>query len=165
MPSLNFSDLQTSGAVANAHGQALNTPPSVPGTPTGVDSVLPESSSGIYYNPRLDPKNYLSGPLSSNPATRLRQMLARPGIVVSTLPLLADFSETYCHYRLHPASAMVSVLGVPSKQDSIACIKGMLHASLRFSLADFYLSPKVAQRLLLRALDNPIWLSPLSTIS
>ncbi len=36
-----------------------------------------------YYNPRLDPKNFLEGPLSDNPATRLRQMLARPGIVVS----------------------------------------------------------------------------------
>lgn len=36
-----------------------------------------------YYNPRLDPRNYLHGPLSINPATRLRQMLARPGIIVS----------------------------------------------------------------------------------
>jgi hypothetical protein len=36
----------------------------------------------IYYNARLDPKNYLDGPLSWNPSTRLRQMLARPGIVV-----------------------------------------------------------------------------------
>ena len=35
-----------------------------------------------YYNPRLEPKNYLDGPLSYNPSTRLRQMLARPGIVV-----------------------------------------------------------------------------------
>ncbi len=42
-------------------------------------------SSGVYYNPRLDPKNYLDGPLSWNPATRLRQMLARPGIVVSLI--------------------------------------------------------------------------------
>ncbi|KAF4607262.1 hypothetical protein EYR38_001323 [Pleurotus pulmonarius] len=42
-------------------------------------------ASGNYYNPRLDPKNYLEGPLSDNPATRLRQMLARPGIVVRTL--------------------------------------------------------------------------------
>ena len=41
-------------------------------------------SPTVYYNPRLDPKNYLEGPLSLNPATRLRQMLARPGIVVST---------------------------------------------------------------------------------
>lgn len=38
-----------------------------------------------YYNPRLDPKNYMDGPLSHNPATRLRQMLARPGIVVRSL--------------------------------------------------------------------------------
>lgn len=40
----------------------------------------------IYYNARLDPKNFLEGPLSVNPATRLRQMLARPGIVVSNVP-------------------------------------------------------------------------------
>jgi len=38
----------------------------------------------VYDNPRLDPKRFLDGPLSDNPATRLRQMLARPGIVVRT---------------------------------------------------------------------------------
>ncbi|KAG6813297.1 hypothetical protein H0H92_012452 [Tricholoma furcatifolium] len=51
-----------------------------------------------YHNPRLDPANYLEGPLSSNPATRLRQMLARPGIVAAsmvcsiepTMPVIAD---------------------------------------------------------------------------
>jgi hypothetical protein len=42
-------------------------------------------SSNVYYNSRLDPKNYLDGPLSWNPATRLRQMLARPGIIVSPI--------------------------------------------------------------------------------
>ena len=42
------------------------------------------SGPGVYYNARLDPKNFLEGPLSTNAATRLRQMLARPGIVVST---------------------------------------------------------------------------------
>ena len=41
------------------------------------------SGPGVYYNARLDPKNFLEGPLSTNAATRLRQMLARPGIVVS----------------------------------------------------------------------------------
>lgn len=41
--------------------------------------------TGVYYNPRLDPKNFLEGPLSWDPATRLRQMLARPGIVVRKL--------------------------------------------------------------------------------
>ena len=51
------------------------------------------SSSGVYYNPRLDPKNFLEGPLSWNPATRLRQMLARPGIVV-------------CHFVVLPVSAL-----------------------------------------------------------
>ena len=40
------------------------------------------SGPGVYYNARLDPKNFLEGPLSVDPATRLRQMLARPGIVV-----------------------------------------------------------------------------------
>lgn len=38
-----------------------------------------------YYNPRLDPENYLQGPLSDNAATRLRQMLARPGIIVGDI--------------------------------------------------------------------------------
>ena len=57
---------------------------SEPQTSTEVASV-PHGLSpapGVYYNPRLDPKNFLEGPLSWNPATRLRQMLARPGIVV-----------------------------------------------------------------------------------
>lgn len=55
-------------------------------TETSVASLESSGStvtpSGVYYNPRLDPKNFLDGPLSLNPATRLRQMLARPGIVV-----------------------------------------------------------------------------------
>ena len=41
----------------------------------------------VYYNARLDPKNFLEGPLSPNAATRLRQLLARPGIVVSCLSI------------------------------------------------------------------------------
>ena len=51
-------------------------------------AALPEPTSQElditkeYQNPRLDPKNYLEGPLSPNPATRLRQLLARPGIIV-----------------------------------------------------------------------------------
>lgn len=47
-----------------------------------------------YYNAHLDPKNYLDGPLSSNPATRLRQMLARPGIVVA--PGICDGISARC---------------------------------------------------------------------
>lgn len=35
-----------------------------------------------YHNSRLDSRNYLEGPLSTNPSTRLRQLLARPGIIV-----------------------------------------------------------------------------------
>jgi hypothetical protein len=55
-------------------------PPSVSAHETNGD--VPRDPM-VYYNPRLDPKNFLEGPLSLNPATRLRQMLARPGIVVS----------------------------------------------------------------------------------
>lgn len=51
-------------------------------------------SSGVYHNPRLDPKNYLDGPLSWNPSTRLRQMLARPGIVVA--PGICDGISARC---------------------------------------------------------------------
>ena len=46
--------------------------------PNNADS----DSTERYDNPRLNPVNFLEGPLSCNPATRLRQMLARPGIVV-----------------------------------------------------------------------------------
>jgi len=48
-------------------------------------SLEPAYHDHVYYNPRLDPANFLEGPLSTNPATRLRQMLARPGIIVSVL--------------------------------------------------------------------------------
>ncbi|KAF8219868.1 Phosphoenolpyruvate/pyruvate domain-containing protein [Tricholoma matsutake] len=48
----------------------------------------------VYFNPRLDPANFLEGPLSTNPATRLRQMLARPGIVVA--PGICDGISARC---------------------------------------------------------------------
>ncbi|KII95636.1 hypothetical protein PLICRDRAFT_96724 [Plicaturopsis crispa FD-325 SS-3] len=56
--------------------------------------VINDSSSSVYYNARLDPKNFLDGPLSTNPATRLRQMLARPGIVVA--PGICDGISARC---------------------------------------------------------------------
>ncbi|KAN0132890.1 Pyruvate/Phosphoenolpyruvate kinase-like domain containing protein [Lactarius tabidus] len=71
----------------------------VPAPSTTCDSVtisLKEQSpsSNVYYNPRLDPQNYLDGPLSWNPATRLRQMLARPGIIVA--PGICDGISARC---------------------------------------------------------------------
>ncbi|KAJ7270054.1 Phosphoenolpyruvate/pyruvate domain-containing protein [Mycena haematopus] len=48
----------------------------------------------VYYNARLDPCNYVDGPLSCNPATRLRQMLARPGII--TAPGICDGISARC---------------------------------------------------------------------
>ncbi|KAI0321333.1 phosphoenolpyruvate pyruvate domain-containing protein [Amylostereum chailletii] len=63
--------------------------------PTNVAEPLASApSSTVYYNPRLDPKNFLEGPLSLNPATRLRQMLARPGIVVA--PGICDGISARC---------------------------------------------------------------------
>ncbi|KAF7783167.1 hypothetical protein Agabi119p4_2543 [Agaricus bisporus var. burnettii] len=65
---------------------------------TSLDTNSHESKdymiNGVYHNPRLDPKNYLEGPLSDNPATRLRQMLARPGIVVA--PGICDGISARC---------------------------------------------------------------------
>lgn len=54
-----------------------------PQTNGGFESPAPEAKPDVYYNARLDPKNFLEGELSVDAATRLRQMLARPGIVVS----------------------------------------------------------------------------------
>lgn len=45
------------------------------------------ANEDAYYNPRFDPANFLEGPLSNNPATRLRQMLARPGIIVTSFAI------------------------------------------------------------------------------
>lgn len=45
-------------------------------------SVMDTRDPEVYYNARLDPKNYTEGPLSPVASTRLRQMLARPGIIV-----------------------------------------------------------------------------------
>ncbi|KAG1746352.1 phosphoenolpyruvate pyruvate domain-containing protein [Suillus lakei] len=49
---------------------------------------------GVYYNARLDPKNFLEGELSLDAATRLRQMLARPGIVIA--PGICDGISARC---------------------------------------------------------------------
>ena len=67
-------------------------------------------SSNVYYNPRLDPKNYLEGPLSWDPATRLRQMLARPGIIVS--PITCFFGT-----RISPISRLLQVFVMVSAPD------------------------------------------------
>ncbi|KAG1802926.1 phosphoenolpyruvate pyruvate domain-containing protein [Suillus plorans] len=48
----------------------------------------------VYYNPRLDPENFLEGELSPDAATRLRQMLARPGIVIA--PGICDGISARC---------------------------------------------------------------------
>ena len=83
--------------------------------PSSGLSASPETASNqVYYNPRLDPRNFLEGPLSDNPATRLRQMLARPGIVVRKLFIgsLTCLMHTYYLDRLLQVSVMVSVQDV-----------------------------------------------------
>ncbi|KAF9529722.1 oxaloacetate acetylhydrolase [Crepidotus variabilis] len=47
------------------------------------DPNIDYSPDKKYYSPRLDPKNFLEGLLSPNPSTRLRQLLARPGIIIA----------------------------------------------------------------------------------
>jgi hypothetical protein len=78
----------------------------------------------IYDNPRLDPKRFLDGPLSDNPATRLRQMLARPGIVVRTNSPIQSFVHLQGLVRLLRVFAMVSVLDAPLRPVSLAYTKG-----------------------------------------
>ncbi|KAF4563213.1 hypothetical protein EYR40_007079 [Pleurotus pulmonarius] len=62
--------------------------------PVAEPSAEQSSKPSVYYNARLDPKNFLEGPLSDNPSTRLRQMLARPGIVVA--PGICDGISARC---------------------------------------------------------------------
>ncbi|KAH9485578.1 2,3-dimethylmalate lyase [Psilocybe cubensis] len=70
--------------------RAIEPPPKI----NSVQKVVDSSENKKYYNPRLDPKNYLAGPLSLNPATRLRQLLARPGIIVA--PGICDGISARC---------------------------------------------------------------------
>ena len=72
-------------SIPTIHDEAGYSGETTPETPASPETIPTSLSPNAYYNPRLDPKNFLEGPLSLNPATRLRQMLARPGIVVSTL--------------------------------------------------------------------------------
>jgi hypothetical protein len=67
----------------------------VNGTESASDGIpAAPAQSEWYYNARLDPKNFLEGELSHNPATRLRQLLARPGIVVA--PGICDGISARC---------------------------------------------------------------------
>jgi len=87
MPGLDyFSNTERAVPSTQANG---NSPDMVVDAPL---KVAPDSD--VYYNPRLDPKNYLEGPLSTNAATRLRQMLARPGIVIA--PGICDGISARC---------------------------------------------------------------------
>jgi hypothetical protein len=76
-----FTKSQATSATAEAASSPAPTP--APQVLDGPTTVLSVEGGEVYYNARLDPKNYLDGPLSDVAATRLRQMLARPGIVVS----------------------------------------------------------------------------------
>ncbi|KAH8087798.1 Phosphoenolpyruvate/pyruvate domain-containing protein [Cristinia sonorae] len=89
MPGLDYFSPPTAIVVPSTHT------PSEPSSPISVDTPVEETRNpDKYYNARLDPKNYLDGPLSHNPATRLRQMLARPGIIVA--PGICDGISARC---------------------------------------------------------------------
>ncbi|KAJ6612030.1 Pyruvate/Phosphoenolpyruvate kinase-like domain-containing protein [Mycena sp. CBHHK59/15] len=73
----------------------------VPSSITAVWNPKPEARNPPpYYNPRFEPRNYMDGPLSTNPATLLRQMLARPGIIFgpfsSVAPGICDGISARC---------------------------------------------------------------------
>ncbi|PPQ83619.1 hypothetical protein CVT25_006304 [Psilocybe cyanescens] len=70
--------------------RAIEPPPKI----NPAQKVADNDENKKYHNPRLDPKNYLTGPLSLNPATRLRQLLARPGIIVA--PGICDGISARC---------------------------------------------------------------------
>jgi hypothetical protein len=70
-----------------------------------------DDEHAVYDNPRLHPRNFMDGPLSHNPATRLRQMLARPGIVVSSYSNGSPYA-TDSNVRLLLVSVMALVYAV-----------------------------------------------------
>jgi hypothetical protein len=84
-----------------------------------IDSAL----SHVYHNARLDPENFLDGPLSWNPATRLRQMLARPGIIVCTTSFKEHIELIFRRLLLVFVMALAPV--VHWKQASSAYIRGL----------------------------------------
>ncbi|KAI0941639.1 hypothetical protein AcW1_003475 [Taiwanofungus camphoratus] len=95
MPGLDYfrepQPIQTTTDASAGTGVEIVTPVSEATSP--LDGVV-HRNLNVYSNPRLDPKNYLEGPLSWNPATRLRQMLARPGIVIA--PGICDGISARC---------------------------------------------------------------------
>lgn len=98
MPGLDFYKTPESNGTAVA-AAVPETPIEEYNTPAVIATPSPQAplKAGVYYNPRLDPKNFLEGPLSWDPATRLRQMLARPGIVVrTTFPMVNEIWSNFC---------------------------------------------------------------------
>ncbi|KAK7039553.1 phosphoenolpyruvate pyruvate domain-containing protein [Favolaschia claudopus] len=63
---------------------------------SSASSIASVKARASYYNPRLEPQNYHTDgrAFSTNPATRLRQMLARPGIIVA--PGICDGISARC---------------------------------------------------------------------
>ncbi|KAH9942171.1 Phosphoenolpyruvate/pyruvate domain-containing protein [Epithele typhae] len=101
MPGLElFSTINSAVLGSSANEPSTHTPTSELNSP--ILSPVEETAAPVmglagpnpYYNARLDPKNFLEGELSWNPATRLRQMLARPGIVVA--PGICDGISARC---------------------------------------------------------------------
>ena len=95
MPGLDLFNFDKETIVNNStngnYTDGTNTPEEIEAPVLAPEAPL---TPGKYYNPRLDPRNFLEGPLSLNPATRLRQMLARPGIVVCTYDAETSCSAT-----------------------------------------------------------------------
>lgn len=119
MPGLDFYKAPESNGAAVVPETPVEESNHVAATPS--PEVL--QKAGVYYNSRLDPKNFLEGPLSWDPATRLRQMLARPGIVVRRNVSVVINFDLIAVGRLLLVFATVSVPGAHLRQALIACTK------------------------------------------
>ncbi|KAI0795097.1 Pyruvate/Phosphoenolpyruvate kinase-like domain-containing protein [Abortiporus biennis] len=94
MPGLDFYSSSESTAVVEPVTPIEEVADPLPAVTETKEEVPRPLRSDVYYNARLDPKNYLEGPLSDVASTRLRQMLARPGIVIA--PGICDGISARC---------------------------------------------------------------------
>ncbi|KAF9529721.1 Pyruvate/Phosphoenolpyruvate kinase-like domain-containing protein [Crepidotus variabilis] len=94
-----------------------------------ADQEGPKKNGVAYRRPQFDSERYLRGPLSVNPATRLRQMLAHPGIVVAPgicdgisarCALEAGFS---CLYQSGAATTALPDLAIATLNDFLEAIQ------------------------------------------
>lgn len=82
-------------AATSAASSVLGLSDSEPSSPNTLGTSIASLPRETYQRPAyLDPANFLEGPLSDKPTTRLRQLLARPGIIAA--PGICDGLSARC---------------------------------------------------------------------